>query len=73
MVTCKLTYVIQDILLSHDFHNVDLSNYGLPRVTKNVVHLSALHLSKAFLKTERPHLCFLLYNNYRIKCWPSSL
>jgi hypothetical protein len=73
MVTCKMTYVIQGILLSHYFHSVDLSNYGLPHVPRGVVHLSAFHLPNAFLIDEQPHLCFLLYKNSRIKCWPYSL
>ncbi len=30
MITCKMIYVIQCILPSHCFHNVNLSNYGFP-------------------------------------------
>jgi hypothetical protein len=36
MITCKMTCVIQGILPSNYFHNVNLSNYGLAHVLKNV-------------------------------------
>jgi len=36
MVTYKMTCVIQGILLSHYFHSVNLSNYGLSHVPKSV-------------------------------------
>ncbi len=37
MITCKITtFVIQGILLSHYFHNVNLDNYGFSHVLKSV-------------------------------------
>jgi hypothetical protein len=37
MITCKMTCVIQQgILPSHYFHSVNLGNYGLSHVPKNV-------------------------------------
>jgi hypothetical protein len=36
MIACKMTCVIKDILLSHSLRNVNLCNYGLPYVPKNV-------------------------------------
>jgi hypothetical protein len=36
MITWKMTCVIQGILPSQYFHNVNLGNYGLSHVPKNV-------------------------------------
>lgn len=36
MIICKMTCVVQGIMLSHYFRNVNLSNYGLSYVPKNV-------------------------------------
>jgi hypothetical protein len=36
MIICKMTFVIQGIMLSHCFHNVNLGNYGFPYVLKTV-------------------------------------
>jgi hypothetical protein len=36
MITCKMTCVIQSILPSHYFCNVNLGNYKLPDVPKIV-------------------------------------
>jgi hypothetical protein len=38
MITCKMTCVVQGILPSHYLRNVNLSNYGLSHVPKNVTH-----------------------------------
>jgi hypothetical protein len=42
MITCKMICVIQGILPSHYFCNVNLDNYELPHVLK-VLHFSVLH------------------------------
>jgi hypothetical protein len=36
MITCKMTCVIQGMLLSHYLRNVNLSNYGLSHVSKSL-------------------------------------